>query len=291
LIEALRLALEEHPSVVTKYGTSLKDLTQGIENVKLQLQNGEFIWARLVIGADGANSSLRKLCQITTTGWDYGQSAIVATVQGTKSHQQTAFQRFAPDGPLALLPLADPYLSSIVWTTSPAAAKELCESTEDYFSVRLTQEVSGVMGELRLVGKRFSYALQTIHANQYAKARCVLVGDSAHTLHPLAGQGVNLGFLDAAALIEVLDKSRAKGRDWGALAVLQRYERKRKMHNQAMIWAMELFKRGFCSRSTLVQRLRNISLNWVDRRLMLKQLFANVALGRIGHPYTLVQPK
>lgn len=258
------------------------DFQQHEKSATLTLQQGTVLESPLVIAADGANSNIRKMCQVESKSWSYEQSAIVATVQGTISHRQTAYQRFAADGPLALLPLADPDKCSIVWTTTPQNAKQICELSPPEFGVLLTKESDGVMGKMHLVGKRFSFNLQTHHAKKYAVPRCVLVGDSAHTLHPLAGQGVNLGFMDVAILVDILDKIKTKGRDWGFLSVLQRYERQRRTHNQIMIWAMELFKRGFCSQSSFIQRLRNIGLNWVDQRMTIKQFFANVALGRIG---------
>jgi 2-octaprenylphenol hydroxylase len=121
--------------------------------------------------------------------------------------------------------------------------------------------------------------LRTHHAKQYAVSRCVLVGDAAHTLHPLAGQGVNLGFLDVAALVPILKQAKEKARDHGEISLLKRYERSRKMHNQVMIWAMAFFKRGFEADAPLVQKIRNSGLNWVDQNATLKNFFAKMALG------------
>jgi len=276
---ALWQALMQHPACSIKTGTKITALQTDAQQSQLILQDGSVLSASLVIAADGAPSQIRNLCQIATTSWEYQQSAIVATVRGTRTHQATAYQRFSPDGPLALLPLADCHQSSIVWTTTPMEAKSLCALSASDFALALTREMDGVMGEMHLMSERIIFPLRTHHAKQYAVARCVLVGDAAHTLHPLAGQGVNLGFLDIIALVAVLEKTKARGRDFGALMVLKRYERARKLHNQMMIVAMELFKRGFGSRITIIQRLRNIGLNWVDNQKPLKQWFAKVALG------------
>jgi 2-octaprenylphenol hydroxylase len=259
----------------------LSQIDQHEDFVTATLTNGKTIQSRLIIGADGANSIVRTLAMIPSKGWEYEQSAIVATIQGSQSHQATAFQRFAPDGPLALLPLASPDHCSIVWTTSVRRAKTLMSCSEDEFNQTLGLECNHMMGQMKLVGKRYSFDLKTHHAIEYAAHRCVLVGDAAHTLHPLAGQGVNLGFLDVAALVKVLNEVQKKNRDFGQLNYLQRYQRERRLHNQMMIWAMELFKRGFASQSAFVQGLRNIGLNWVDKHTMLKQLFAKMALGTL----------
>ncbi|MGE3319711.1 MAG: UbiH/UbiF/VisC/COQ6 family ubiquinone biosynthesis hydroxylase [Candidatus Berkiella sp.] len=235
--------------------------------------------ASLVIAADGGNSLMRSLSEIPTKGWDYAQKALVATVKGSCSHQQTAFQRFAKSGSLALLPLCDPFHSSIVWATSPFDADLLCQLPENEFNSILTREINAVMGDLELVGQRFSFELRTHHVKHYAASRCVLVGDAAHTLHPLAGQGVNLGLLDVSELVKQLSRAKSATRDIGSLTVLSRYERRRKWHNQAMIWSMELFKQGFASQNNVVQLLRNKALSFVDRQKSIKQIFTKLAMG------------
>lgn len=282
IVEALRQTLKSYSHVTWMLGTKLQALEVSSDEAQITLDNGMKIRSYLVVGADGANSSVRQFCQIETKGWHYEQTAIVATVQGERSHADTAYQRFAPDGPLALLPLSCPKTSSIVWTTTPENARSLCQMPASSFDEILSRESQFVIGKMTLVGKRHFFPLQTQHAKQYGVLRCALVGDAAHTLHPLAGQGVNLGFLDVAALVEVITEAKKKKRDIGALDLLKRYERQRKLHNQIMIWAMELFKRGFGSQSNIIQRLRNIGLNWVDQHTSIKQLFAKMALGTWG---------
>ncbi|MBS0290407.1 MAG: UbiH/UbiF/VisC/COQ6 family ubiquinone biosynthesis hydroxylase [Proteobacteria bacterium] len=245
----------------------------------LILSDETIIQTPLVIAADGANSSIRQQRGIPSTGWEYHQSALVATVQGTKSHDFTAYQRFAPDGPLALLPLASLFQSSIVWTTSLDNANKLSTIDPTEFAQILTRESDAVMGEMTLVGQRFLFPLKTHHAKQYVLCGCVLVGDAAHTIHPLAGLGVNLGLLDAASLIEIIQEHKHR---LGDLALLKRYERQRKMYNQMMIWAMELFKQGFGAKSPTMQRIRNIGLNWVNKNQSFKHFFVKMALGTMG---------
>ena len=281
ILAALWQRLKSYPEVTVMPGVHLVKIREEKEYVELLLSSQMTLRTALVIGADGANSALRKLSQIDSTRWEYQQSAIIATIEGKESHQHTAFQRFAPEGPLALLPLASSNQSSIVWTTTPDRAKALTLQPEKLFNETLSKESEGVMGDIQVKGPRVAIPLYTHHAKHYAKSRCVLVGDAAHTLHPLAGQGVNLGLLDAASLVEKLIHAKNAMRDIGSLKVLQRYERERRMHNQIMIWAMETFKRGFGTRSQMVQRLRNVGLNWVDKQLALKHFFARLALGTL----------
>ncbi|MFI4937086.1 MAG: UbiH/UbiF/VisC/COQ6 family ubiquinone biosynthesis hydroxylase [Candidatus Berkiellales bacterium] len=282
ILAALWQAIKMQSNVTIIPGTHLVEMRPNKESVELLLSSGMTFHTALLIGADGALSTVRKCAQIETTAWDYQQSAIIATVEGKKSHQQTAFQRFAPDGPLALLPLAQTNQSSIVWTTSPERALDLSQQPTATFNKTLTRETDDVMGDFEVVSSRMVIPLRTHHTKQYAKSRCVLVGDAAHTLHPLAGQGVNLGLLDATSLVDKLITAKNRDRDMGSMKVLQRYERERRMHNQMMIWGMEAFKRGFGSRSQMVQRLRNVGLNWVDKQLSVKQFFAKLAMGTLS---------
>lgn len=282
ILWALQQAIKKCPDITLMKGATLETLEILTDHAQLSLSEGTQLKSTLVIGADGVNSLVRKLCSIESDGWEYEQSAIVATVEGEQSHRQTAYQRFAIDGPLALLPLSDPHLSSIVWTTSPENAVLLCQETPKRFAEHLSRESHFVMGKMRLAGTRLSFPLRTHHAKQYVISRCVLIGDAAHTLHPLAGQGVNLGLLDVAALVDTITEAKMKKRDIGILNTLKRYERLRRTHNQVMIWVMELFKRGFSSQSNFIQLLRNVGLNWVDRHTSIKQLFAKMALGTLG---------
>lgn len=279
ILGALWQRLANEQGVAYFWGKTPKSYQVDEKQIELTLVSEERLLATLVIAADGGNSLMRQLCEIPSKGWDYAQKALVATVKGTLSHQYTAFQRFAKDGSLALLPLSDPFHSSIVWATSPCTADSLCQLQETAFNQTLTQQINAVMGDLELVGQRFTFELRTHHVKHYAASRCVLVGDAAHTLHPLAGQGVNLGLLDVSVLVDQLSQAKTAARDIGTPTVLSRYERRRKWHNQMMIWSMEIFKRGFASQNNLVQLLRNKGLSFVDRQKSLKQVFTKLAMG------------
>ncbi len=281
---ALWQALKSQPKITIFTGTKIDNFNYQQDKVALNCGEKSTLTAKCLVAADGAASRLRDLCQIATTAWDYKQSAIVATVQGTLTHCLTAYQRFAPDGPLALLPLSHSHLSSIVWTTTPQKSQDLMQLSPGEFAKRLSHEIDGVMGEMSLISERFLFPLKTHHAKQYAVPGCVLVGDAAHTLHPLAGQGVNLGLMDVAALVETLRMNKTR---IGEFNILKRYERQRKGHNQIMIWAMELFKQGFSSQDLFVQRVRNFGLNWVNGKPQLKHLFAKMALGTLMNERTL----
>lgn len=278
ILHALWHAGHEQSSLSLYEGATITNIAFFQEEVRVTLDSGVELKTRLLIGADGAHSFIRRYYHIPTVSWEYNQSAIIAMVCGTKPHNRTAFQRFAPDGPLALLPLVDQHQASIVWTTTPERALYLSQMEETAFSSLLQREVDQVMGEMQLQSARSIFPLQAQHAQRYFGERMVLVGDAAHTLHPLAGLGVNLGFKDVFVLAKILSEAQKQGRPFYARRILQRYERERKLHNRLVIYAMEALKRGFGSRAFLVEQWRNRALNWVDSRAFFKQIFVKMAL-------------
>lgn len=276
IIGALWGALRSYSNVDVFFNAALKSIDTDDEDAYVNFST-EKIVAKLVIGADGANSTVRKIMAMSTREKDYNQSAVVATIKGTRSHGNTAYQRFASDGPLAWLPLFDPLLTSIVWTTTPLEAKRLCALPKEEFNTLLTRESEGKLGELDVISPRLCYPLKSHHARQYSMHRCVLVGDAAHTIHPLAGMGVNLGFLDCATLLKVLHEAKNKKRDFGRASWLTRYERERRWHNQMIMSSMDAFKEGFGSEQPLVQAMRNRAFNFVQRHRILKRFFVRQA--------------
>jgi 2-polyprenylphenol 6-hydroxylase len=257
----------------------------------LKLDNGLTIKTSLVVGADGASSSLRVLSGINTHGWDYQQSALVSTVKSTLPHQHTARQRFLASGPLAFLPLSDPHTSSIVWSTTPEEAKRLKSLDTETFCHELTQAFDSSLGNICSADDRIVFPLRMQHVNQYVKPHLALVGDAAHTLHPLAGQGVNLGLLDAACLADVIHAAVAKRREWWSLSTLRRYERWRKGHNLGMIGAMECFKQLFSNDNPILKGLRNTGLTITNRLSPLKNLLMHQAMGSIGELPSLAKKR
>lgn len=247
----------------------------------LRLDGGEILRAELIVAADGRDSQLRGMAGIGTKGWDYDQHAIVATVTPQRHHGSTARQRFMKTGPLAFLPIDDGRCS-IVWSTSPQQAEALMALDDAAFCQALTQASDRMLGEIVAVGPRGVFPLRLGHAQRYVVPGLALIGDAAHAIHPLAGQGVNLGFLDAATLAEILIEARTCGRPIGALATLRRYERARKGANMAMLAAMDAFKRTFSNEILPLRLIRNLGLALAERSGPLKHLMVRRALGLTG---------
>ena len=255
----------------------------------LTLDDGRVISAGLVVGADGARSQVRELAGIESRGQAYDQHAVVATVQAELGNQATAWQRFMRDGPLALLPLEQD-LFSIVWSTAPNEAERLCALAEEEFNGLLTEASESRLGRLTLLGARAAFPLRLQHAERYVLPGLALVGDAAHVIHPLAGQGVNLGFLDAGALLDALVYGRERRRMPGAQASLRRYERARKGHNTATQLAMDAFKHLFSNDSSALSLARNLGLGAAGRLAPLRRMFEKVALGQGLELPTLSRP-
>lgn len=246
----------------------------------VRLAGGTEIRTRLLVGADGTESWVREQLRLATTTRDYGQLALVAHVSSERSHECTAWQCFTPGGPVALLPLADGR-SSIVWSCFEAEARELAALSDEEFGRQLTAATGGVLGELRVTTPRVAFSLAARHTRRYTGARFALIGDAAHQIHPLAGQGINLGILDAAVLAETL-AAHLRGTwlaDPGDELVLRRYERARKGDNLLTMAAMEGLHRVFTSDSIALTRLATTGLGVVDRLPMVKSLLAARATG------------
>jgi 2-octaprenylphenol hydroxylase len=237
--------------------------------------------ARLVIGADGAQSRIRELAGLTVSRTDYGQTALVATVSTARSHQKTAWQRFLGDGTLAFLPLADGH-SSIVWSIPTARAERLLQASSEEFERELEQDFDGALGKVRLVSERMKFPLWRLSALNYVSARVALVGDAAHVVHPLAGQGANLGLLDAAALADVLAAALATREDPGAERILRRYERWRRSENDLMGGAIDVFDRLLARGTGRVAELAQRGMPWVGRSSLAKRVFIERAMGLAG---------
>ncbi len=259
------------------------------DRVRVLLNSGIELRARLLVGADGRDSAIREMAGIGTRGWSYDQHALVANVTHELPHQATAWQRFRETGPLAFLPLADGR-SSIVWSTSPGQAAELAAVPEDEFCNRLGDAFEHRLGRVTGTGPLGVFPLRLSHSDPYVLNRLALVGDAAHAIHPLAGQGVNLGFMDAAQLADVLLEAVEKDRDFGALHTLRRYERARKGENIAMLGAMDLFKRLFSNDVVPLRLMRNAGLDLADRITPVKSLFLRRALGTTGEQPSLARP-
>ena len=239
------------------------------------------IRARLVVGADGAQSRVRELAGLAATRTDYGQTAIVAMVSTARSHEHTAWQRFLGDGTLAFLPLRDAH-SSIVWSLPTVRAEQLLAATPAAFERELEKDFDGALGKVQLASERLKFPLWRLSASAYVTERVALVGDAAHVVHPLAGQGANLGLLDAAALSDVLAEGLKVREDPGATRLLRRYERWRRSENDLMSGAIDVFDRLLARGTGRIAELAQRGMPWVGRSAMAKRLFIERAMGLAG---------
>jgi 2-octaprenylphenol hydroxylase len=256
----------------------------------IELKTADKTWqAKLIIAADGANSWVREAAQIPISSQSYHHDAITATVKTSLPHDKTARQRFLTGGPLAFLPLADEHTCSIVWSTSPEQVKELLAMDDAAFKNALANAFNHVLGDVLEASPRKSFPLQRRHAKKYVQERLALIGDAAHTIHPLAGQGVNLGLLDAVCLVETIEQALTKKRDYASVANLRRYERWRKSDNLAMLAFVEAIKYLFGQETKVVKQIRNAGLNFTNQASFIKNFFAEYAAGNRGDLPALAQ--
>lgn len=252
------------------------------EALTLKLADGSTLRAKLLIGADGAHSWVRQTLNMPCSESAYEHTAVVATVKTTHPHRATARQRFRESGPIAFLPLHDAHQCSIVWSTSPDEAAELMQLDRETLGKKIAATIDNDLGPITVIDKPISFPLTMRHVSHYVHPRVALVGDAAHTIHPLAGQGMNLSILDAACLSEVVvDNFRAQ-RDIGLIQNLRRYERWRRGDNQLMIDAMAFFKEGFAVQRGFLRQLRDFSLCITNRNRWLRRIFMHNAMGFRG---------
>ncbi|MFA1561039.1 FAD-dependent 2-octaprenylphenol hydroxylase [Aliivibrio fischeri] len=249
----------------------------------INLESGKAITAKLVVGADGANSWLRNQLDIPLTHWDYGHSALVANIRTVDTHNATARQIFRPEGPLAFLPLGEPNLSSIVWSLEPLQAEDLVSMPEDDFNKRLTTAFDNQLGLCSVEGARQAFPLKMRYAKDFVRDRAVLVGDAAHTIHPLAGQGVNLGLADAAALAETILALQNESKDIGLKVNLRSFERWRKAEAAQMIASMQGFKELFSGSNPVKKFIRGVGMSLTNELSPVKDECLKRALGLSGH--------
>ena len=283
LLSAILNCLETAANITCLRHCSLEKITENNQTTGryIFLSNQAVLNTSLIIGADGANSRVRKLLAMPIRQWDYKQKAIVTTVKTQHSHRHTAWQNFLATGPLAFLPLdhQSEHYCSIVWSLDTEAADVKMALSDQDFSEVLTTAIEGRLGNIVWVDKRSCFPLTQRHAQDYYKPQVALVGDAAHTIHPLAGQGVNLGLLDAQALTQEITRACARQLPLYDESILRRYQRQRKRHNLALMATMEGFKRLFGEPSLSVRWLRNQGLTIVDNAQFVKKWLAKQAMG------------
>ncbi|OOE62506.1 FAD-dependent 2-octaprenylphenol hydroxylase [Salinivibrio kushneri] len=287
---ALLDKVQTQDNVTVLMPAQCQSMLQGESETWLQLASGDGVTAKLVVGADGARSWVREQADFPLVQRDYGHHAVVATVRTVEPHQGVARQVFTPDGPLAFLPLSDPHLCSIVWSVPPEQATDYVAMDSASFNRALTAAFDVQLGLCEVVGPRASYPLTMRYAQHFAAQRLALVGDAAHTIHPLAGQGVNLGMLDAAALAQTLTSLADKGKDIGHYAGLRQYERWRKAEAVQMIAAMQGFRSLFAGDNPMKKLVRGVGMRAVNHLPCAKQPFMARALGLEGNLPDLAKP-
>ena len=274
LAAALAQAL---PAGVAQFGQEIAGVDADEDGISLRLADGATARARLLVAADGPDSPLRAQLGLPTVGWAYGQQALVCHLQPERGHGDTAWQRFLPTGPLALLPLADGRVS-LVWSCEAALAEELLALSDEAFALRVSTASQHRLGALNAPTPRRALPLRLLHAQDYFATGTVLVGDAAHVVHPLAGQGMNLGFGDVATLAAVLGEARSAGRGWWRERTVAAYARQRKAENLEMLALTDGLKRAYGVAS--LRRLLGLGLSAVDRAPLFKPALLARALGR-----------
>jgi 2-octaprenyl-6-methoxyphenol hydroxylase len=252
----------------------------------VQLSDGTTLAARLLVAADGARSKIRERAGIASHGWNYPQASIVTTVAHERDHGGRAEEHFLPAGPFAILPLKrDPVIghrSSIVWTEDARTAERIVALADRDFHAELERRFGRHLGEISAVGARRAFPLGLSVARDFVAERVALIGDAAHVIHPIAGQGLNMGLKDAAALAEVVVDAARLGLDPGSAVALERYQRWRRFDTMAMGVATDGLNRLFSNQSDILRVVRDIGLGLVDRVPALKQLFIREAAGLLG---------
>ena len=282
--------LKNNGNITHSYGETVVDQAADATGVNVKLASGKTLRTKLLVGCDGRQSGTAQRAGITRTGWDYGQTALVCALEHALPHHGVAHQFFMPPGPLAILPLTG-NRSSIVWSETTAHAKEInALPDEDYMNV-LRPRFGSFLGDINLVGARFTYPLSLSLANELVRERVALVGDAAHGVHPIAGQGLNAGVRDIAALAEVIVDAKRRGEDIGRLAVLTLYQEWRRFDNTTLALATDTFNKLFSNDNPLLRTLRDVGMGLVNRLPAARRSFIREAAGLTGDLPRLLKGK
>jgi len=278
---ALFAAVEKTPNLELISPAALSDLTADTHTITASLSNGETITARLAVAADGRESAMRERMNIGIVGWSYPQIGIVATVEHEKPHNGVAYEHFLPAGPFAILPMTG-NRSSLVWTERETLAPRMMKLPDAEFDAEIASRFGAHLGKTKATGPRWSYPLKFHLARAYVKPRFALAGDAAHGIHPIAGQGLNLGLKDAAALAEIILDAARLGLDFGQLNILQRYERWRRFDTFTLAAATDALTRLFSNDIAPLRFVRDLGMGIVDQIGPARRFFMRHAGGDIG---------
>lgn len=281
LRRALFDAMDQEAAITQLFETRVVSQEVTSTGVQVSLGNGKTLSARLLVGADGRSSGTAKRAGIGRTGWGYGQTALVACVAHELPHEGVAHQFFMPPGPLAILPLPG-NRSSIVWSETDARAKEIQALDDDAYLEVLRPRFGDFLGEISLEGKRFTYPLNLTLANSFIGERLALVGDAAHGMHPIAGQGLNAGLRDVGALAEVISDAAQRGEDFASPLVMERYQQWRRFDTTTLAVATDGFNKLFSNDNPLLRAGRDLGMGIVNAIPALRRGFIREAAGLTG---------
>jgi 2-octaprenyl-6-methoxyphenol hydroxylase len=286
MVEArnLRVALNARlPESCTVFAPATAEVTREAEGARVALTNGETWRVKLVVAAEGRRSPLRRAAGIAESTLDYRQIGLVGCIAHEKPHHDTALELFLPNGPFAQLPMAPlpdhPHVSAIVWSEKRAIGEAALALPDAAYGREIARRMGGHLGAITPIGRRWSYPLSALHAERFVDTRLALVGDAAHGIHPIAGQGLNLGFRDVAALAELVIEAVAAGEDPGSAALLARYQARRRPDSMLMLGATHALERLFGNDLAPVRLARRLGIAAVDRMPRLKKFFAERAMG------------
>ncbi|HWA80884.1 MAG TPA: UbiH/UbiF/VisC/COQ6 family ubiquinone biosynthesis hydroxylase [Acetobacteraceae bacterium] len=279
---ALNARMEELPDL-SVFAPAEARVERSDSGVRITLMDGTEIAARLVVAAEGRRSPLARAARIPFTRFSYGQEAIVTAIAHERPHENVALEHFLPAGPFAQLPMSatgeEPHVSAIVWTEEARLAPSLFTLDDARFGAEIARRLGGHLGAVRPIGRRFRYPIGAMLAHRYIDVRMALAGDAAHGIHPIAGQGLNLGFRDAIALAALMEEAAASGADPGAPALLRRYQRARRADNLLMLAATDGLERLFSNDIAPLRLARDLGIAAVDRMPRLKRFFIRQATG------------
>ncbi|MDC3128442.1 UbiH/UbiF/VisC/COQ6 family ubiquinone biosynthesis hydroxylase [Paracoccaceae bacterium] len=279
--KALFTKINKNEQIDYKFNSKVTEHKKQSGYISVTLDNGKKLDTKLLVGADGRNSELANRAEIKKSGWKYNQSALVCAIEHEADHNGVAWQYFMPSGPLAVLPMTGKR-SCIVWTEQNANAKAINLFDETRYTKILAARLGNFLGKFKIIGDRHTYPLELSIADQFIDERLALIGDAAHSVHPIAGQGLNAGFKDIAVLAHIIQDAHNRGEDLGSLGVLKRYEEWRRFDSAQLAYSTDLFNKLFSNENEALRLARNIGLKLLDSIPVAKRNIIKEAAGITG---------